>query len=52
MIAVMLNRGAGGSTHESASHTVMPGHHGPNRRPLERPVSVTRLCFLLHRKRA
>jgi len=42
-IAVMLNRRTGGSTHKSASHTVMPGHHRSNRRPLECSVSVTRL---------
>jgi len=51
-IAVMLNRRAGGGTHESASHTVMTSYHGPNCRPLESPVSVTRLWLLLHRKRA
>jgi len=42
-IAVMLNRCTGGGTNESASHTVMPSHHGPNRGPLEGPMSVTRL---------
>ena len=52
MIAVMLNRGPGGGTEESASHAVMSSYHGPHRCPLESPVSMARLWLLLHRKRA
>ena len=48
----MLNRRAGGGTHERPSYAVMSSHYGSNRRPLESPVPMTRLRVLRRRKRA